>query len=366
MSKEVADYKNLVRGSEEEDDLYCSSQDYRLWFGPSIDRHGDYNLSESLFGLTIEMKFVFCEETCRGVVKSCSQDLFQVIWTCGDDPEEYTSELDSDDILAWHFFTHNQEPPTWFDATPGTMSTQFFRPSLSSSSKLVNFRLPLTESFPSAMDDADERWWATITRLNDPDVPPSYFGGNLKSYPLSLLLTMIVIAKGIDPSTIVPLVIASGSKIFKLTDKFTRSLTGSGRSELAAVNKLVQLVAVKVKQVEDDNDWNIAYENVQALILTLSENFESAHTTWTTLNSAEPILEVCAKIVLIVGTVLLHPPSQACKVICERDKEFLGEYLMTGTFVSPMSNHEDCFEEDHPVASRVWKELQEKYQQRAR
>ena len=99
------------------------------------------------------------------------------------------------------------------------------------------------------------------------------------------------------------------------------------------------------------------------MILTLSEKFENAHSDWTTIDSPEPILEVCAKIVLIVGSVLLHPPSQACKVICERDKAFLGEYLLTGTFVSAISNDEDYFEEDHPVASGIWKELQEKYEQ---
>ena len=114
MAKE-ADYKDLVRDSEEEEDLYSSSQDYRLWFGPSIDRYGESGLSESLIGLTMEMNFVSCEETCRGVVKSCLQDsrnsdeqAFQGIWTCGDDPEEHSSELYRDDILPWYFFTHNQ------------------------------------------------------------------------------------------------------------------------------------------------------------------------------------------------------------------------------------------------------------------
>jgi hypothetical protein len=376
MAKEAADYKDLVRDSEEEWAFYTESQDYRLWFGPSIDRYGDAGgLSESLIGLTMEMKFVSCEETCRGVVKSCKRDsnssddqVFQVIWKCGDDPEEYSSELYSDAIIAWHFFTHNQEPPDWFDTKLSTiLSThQIFQLSLSaSSSKLVNFHLPCEAGtyFPSAKDDVDERWWATISRLNDPDVPPSYFGGKLKSYPLSLLLTIIAISKDVDPSTILPLVIAPDNKVFKLTDQFTRSLSGSDRSELVAVNKLVQLVADKAAQVEDDDDWNIAYEYVQALILTLSQNFERAHSSWTTLNSSEPILKVCAQIVIIVDAVLLHPPSQACKVICERDKAFLGEYLMSGTFVSPIGDHEDDFEEDHPVASGIWKKLQEEYEQ---
>jgi hypothetical protein len=374
MPKEAADYKDLVQDSEEEEDLYTSSQDYRLWFGPSIERYGDSGISDCLIGLTMEMKFVSCEETCRGVVKSCKQDsnsgddqLFQVMWTCGDDPEEYSSELYSDAIIAWHFFTHNQEPPTWFDARLSTMSThQIFQFSLSPSSKLVNFHLPCQaeQFFPSVKDDADGRWLATTNRLNDPDVPPSYFGGKLKSYPLSLLLTVIAITKDDNPSTILPFVIDPDNKVFKLTDQFTRSLSGSERSELAAVNKLLQLVAVKAEQVKDDDDWNIAYEHVQALILTLSRNFESAHSSWTILNSSEPILKACAKIVVIVGGVLLlHPPSPACKVICERDKAFLGEYLMTGSFVSPIGDHEDDFEEDHPVASGILKILQEEYEQ---
>jgi hypothetical protein len=347
-------------------------------FGPSIDRYGEDGLAENLIGLTMEMNFVSCEEACRGVVKSCIKDsgcgddqIFQVIWTCGDDPTEYSSKLCPDDIIGWHIFTHNQEYPTWFDERRGTESSQLFRSSSSppsSSFKLINFRLPadeVEEYFPFMKDDPDERWWATLNRLTDPDVPPTYFGGNLKSYPLSLLLTIIVIFKeSMDPSTILPLVIAKGNVIFKLTDQFTRSLSGKPgmRAELAALHKLVQRVAAKVKQVKDDDSWKTAYEHVQALILTLSENFESAHGGWNMVNLPESIFEVCAKIVLTVGGVLLHPPSLACKAICERDKAFLGEHLMAGTFVSLISDEEN-FDEDHPVASGVWKQLQAEYEE---
>jgi hypothetical protein len=345
-------------------------------FGPSIETYGEDGLAENLIGLTMEMKFLSCEEACRGVVKSCLHDsndqdeqVFQVIWTCGDDPEEYSSELCPDDIIGWHIFTHNKEPPTWFDERRGTESTQLFRSSSSPPSspfKLVNFRLPCEGEtyFPLMKDDVDERWCSTVHRLNDPDVPPTSYGGNLKSYPLSLLLTIIVMCKEVDPSTILPLVIAEGNEIFKLTDQFTRHLSGRSemREELVALYQLVQMVIYKAEQANDDDNWKIAYENAQALILTLSEKFESVHHGWKMVDLPESIIEVCAKIVLIVGSVLLRPPSLACKAICERDKAFLGEHLMAGTFVDEISDNED-FDEEHPVASAVWKHLREKYEQ---
>jgi hypothetical protein len=345
-------------------------------FGPSIERYGDDGLAENLIGLTMEMKFISCEEACRGVVKSVLQDascqddqVFEVIWTCGQDPTEYSSKMSPDDIIGWHFFTHIQEPPTWFDERRGTKCTQLFRSSSSSSSstKLINFKFPAEaeEYFPFVKDDANKRWPITIFRLNDPLIPPTYFGGKTKSYPLSLLLTIIVICKDYDPSTILPIVIASeGNEIFKLTDQFTRYLSGRKErwEELAALNSVAKLAAAKVHRVESDDDWKIAYENVQALVLTLSENFESTYHDWKLGGTDESIFDVCAKIVLLVGVTFLQPPSQACQDICDRDKAFLGEHVMAGSFVNMINNDED-FDKGCPVESEIWKALKEEYEQ---
>jgi hypothetical protein len=47
------EYRKLVKDSDEEIDLYGKSIEYRLWFGPSIERYGESGYPESLVGIII-------------------------------------------------------------------------------------------------------------------------------------------------------------------------------------------------------------------------------------------------------------------------------------------------------------------------
>jgi hypothetical protein len=91
-------------------------------------------------------------------------------------------------------------------------------------------------------------------------------------------------------------VIAPDNEVYKLTDQFARSFSGSGGSEagqeLAVVDKLVLRLSWrgKAKQV---NNVECAYENVSSSSLDSVETLKVPG-GWAVRNSVEPMLEsVC-------------------------------------------------------------------------
>jgi hypothetical protein len=107
----------------------------------------------------MEMKFVSCEKLVE-VVKSCSQDSDYPSISGGLDvwrPEEYSSG-GSGDILAWHT-TKNRQLGSAREERSLSTTTQFFRTSLSSSSKLsISNSLCWRRYLSFCYGRADERW----------------------------------------------------------------------------------------------------------------------------------------------------------------------------------------------------------------
>ena len=195
----------------------------------------------------------------------------------------------------------------------------------------------------------------TFWRLNDPDAAPMIAPG-IKSYPTPLVLTMMMLVKDGDGSTKLPIIVTEENKeVFELADVFARKLSGTQGKQLQQLAKLVKEVSNAVSANNNSNNWRSAYNQVQALILTMSNKFEGEKDGWIYTYDPERLCVVTACIVKVVGSVLLHPPSEEAKAAVQKDMDFLRGHLKEGSFVQIIDG--DDFEEEHSEAFQIWKEL---------
>ncbi len=264
---------------------------------------GDNN---SLVGLPLNLCFGALGECC-GTVTACSGNMYAATWTCGPYHEEHftSKNLSLEGVLGWHLRDHAGPPapatgtdgdadwPDWDDhRTRGKTCALLDYPSIGA--KLVDFQLPIDghEFFHGVDTDRDQRWWATVARLNDPSAA-SMYAPHIPSYPLPWLLTIILVTKEEmgDPSVKLPtLIVPSKKEVYDLADRFARQLCGSGRTQmgygeqmghqLTALEEIVQGVAATVPAAgrnATDASWLRAYVNIEALLLTLSHQFEQVN-----------------------------------------------------------------------------------------
>ena len=255
--------------------------------------------NHSLVGLPLRLCFGALGE-CHGAVSACNDDMYTATWTCGPKHDEvFTSKnLSLEGILGWHLRTHPAPPipdgraagewPDWGNRRlRGKDCPLLDAPT--DGAQLVDFELPIDghEFFPGVDTDHDQRWWVTIARLNDPPAANMY-APHIASYPLPWLLTIIIITKEEmgDPSVKLPTLVAPGKKeVYDLASRFARRICNSsgsrmGYGELAALEDIVRTVAATVPAAgatATDANWLRAYTNVEAMLLTLSHQFEQAN-----------------------------------------------------------------------------------------
>ena len=370
--------------NEAEYDKYIHGSDgaYRRSFGPSVARWlesyawcGLGEADEALLGLQFTLQFGRFGE-CRGTVTSPTNrtGLFGVTWTCSPDhDEEFKGLLSPRGVLGNHF--RGKPRPSYVTddnlPEPGTVALDTDCPLFAApaGAELANFHLPndCEQHFPGSEAQRHDRWWATCARLNGPACAAAYAPG-MKSYPLALLLTMIIVTKEEmgDDSVAIPIVKTPGKReVFALADTFARRLSaaeargrcGHGYGELSALEKLTATVAKTApKGAATDAAWRRAYTHVEALALTLSQQFEEVHRNWQMADDAGRLRSVSASIILAIAAVLLHPPSEASKDHLAADLGHIKRHIQAGTFVE--SGPEcDGFGEEFPEAAQAWERL---------
>jgi hypothetical protein len=228
--------------------------------------------------------------------------------------------------------------------------------------ELVNFDFPAeaTDLFPSIQND--DRMYITLQRLNDPRCAAFFCRGE-KGYPLPLLLTIVLLKKEETNSGQVPTVkYKEKFAVYDLADKLTRRLTnaeqrdcmGHGYGQLGALEKMATELKATVKLPVTAESWLCSYLYAEALMLTLSDKFESTHSDWGMADDPPRIHKVCAKIMLTFSSILLNPgpPSVVAPRLLKDAAHFL-LHLKAGTFVQ---EHEE-FTEAFPMAVDAWKKL---------
>jgi hypothetical protein len=361
------------RWKKAESDRYSSDPSYRLACGPDVERwlwnqEQNQEHDESLIGLELCLDFGVLGECTGKVTSSAGDKMLRVAWTCAPNHDEtFESELPADAVIAWYFRGRAAPIPSWAvdAAEPRAVGCPLFN--ASAGTKLVNFALPLdaNEYFPWVDDERNNRWWATLCRLNDPPAAEAYAPG-MASYPLPLLLTIILVTKEEfgDPDVQLPTVVVEGkAEVYALADSFARRLSGSserrmGYGELKALEKLIGTVAATVppaSATSDDERWRRAYTNVEALVLTLSEQFEEVDDNWQYADDPERVESVCASVILTIGAVLLHAPSVATRRELSDNWAEISRHMKAGSFVSGI--RDDDFKTKFPDACRAWELL---------
>ena len=261
--------------------------------------------NHSLVGLPLHLCFGALGQ-CHGAVSACNEDMYAATWTCGPRHDEvFTSKnLSVEGVLGWHLRAHPAPPapdestaedwPDWDNyRIRGKNCPLLDVPT--DGAQLVDFELPIDghEFFSGVDTDHDQRWWVTIARLNDP-LAANMYAPHIVSYPLSWLLTIIIITKEEmgDPSVKLPTLVAPGKQeVYDLAGRFARRLCGSsgaqmGYGELATLEDIVQSVAATVPDAGNkatDANWLRAYMHIEALLLTLSHRFKQPNDVRTRL-----------------------------------------------------------------------------------
>ena len=174
----------------------------------------------------------------------------------------------------------------------------------------------------------EDRWRVTMNRLNDPDCAECYPGD---FYPTPFALLCLVLAKQYDPSTTLPTIINEENEaLYSLADKYTRALSGSshhrtGYGQLIALERIVaKLRRYGNEDIRHDIDvWREAYLHTQALMLALSDAFESSMWDYDMIDDPERLDKLCLFIVNCFTQVMaLENVPEAARQQLEKDKEF--------------------------------------------
>ena len=367
-------------------DKYLSDSAYRLSVGPNIEKWCAHELDESLIGLQFSLPFAVGE--CRGTVSGIKENnnrregkradgkwhaasRWTVTWTCAPDHDEKFESVMEEEALLGCYYRGKERPDHVADEKYARrLGGVLFAP-LPAGAQMVNFQLPGdTEwSWPWLEGERQNRWWVTLSRLNDPACAALYAPGH-KSYPLPLLFAIMKLQHEEDPGFGVkfPTVVHPQKKVvYDICDKFSRRLSsgedrercGHGYGQLRALETLVGEVAAMTPPpgyVTSEAIWQRAYMHVEALVLTLSHAHENAHDDWLFADDSGRITSVCASIVAAVGEVLLRAPSVKTRSLVASDASHLAHHLKSGSFADTITCDDD-FEAECPQAARTWKEL---------
>jgi hypothetical protein len=157
-----------------------------------------------------------------------------------------------------------------------------------------------------------------------------------------------------------PTIVSSEKKaVFQLADKFAYRLTRSGTDGLADVDDIVQKLAGLAEKLRSpatcsDKEWKAAYQYCEALILTLSREFENDNANWYYTDDVG-LHSVCSDMVTALGTVLLNPPSDETKQLLSKDLDHIKHHLKEGNFVQFVEDED--FADEFPDTVKTWEQL---------
>ena len=356
------------KGNPIDEDRYGDDPSYRIQCGPSLDLYGDMGYLESLVGLGIQLDFGKSIGSSVGTAHAVKKDnhyekLLSVKWICDGDTTTYESVLSVDDFLQWYFHDHTTPPnqrPNWLDEKEFDLEKSPFLVSPSSIESLANWEFPLSAEESGMFEWAkgphdDQRWWTTIACLNDPANRKRYDPTGKVAYPASLLLTMCLIIKEChDPSTKLPMIVTKESKaVLQFADQYSAAIResgggGHGYNELHNLSSIVNSILKDAKRMWSQQ----TYQKTQALILTLSDEYESGslNDDYRYCDDLELMGTTFSNILQLFKIILLdekHP-------IDASDREFLKPHLEAGPYEEPI--------EDDNEAEAIWGELSEAWE----
>ena len=139
-----------------------------------------------------------------------------------------------------------------------------------------------------------------------------------------------------------------------MADKFTRRINNGGQ-QIRKLQRLIADIKSSVTSKNTDKEWRKAYNQVQALILTLSDDFEEPYDSWTYSDNSERLDKITKELVQLVASVLLHPPSKATKEVVDKNMAFLRGHLKAGSFTQYVDDED--FAKCYPKVVESYKKL---------
>jgi len=370
-------------------DKYDDDPKFRLEVGPNIGMYGDSGYGESLVGLQINVDFgyfgVFRGVVAQDFFEELQEDHFRVVWTCGATASSsarttsLTTCLSGTHVLAWYYLGRDERDiPPWFTGRVEKSAAAFVSElaAAPAGTELVSFQFSYDEEFSEPLlrfeagsfESRQEKWSVTMSRLNDPPAA-AYYGNNY--YPLSSVLLTFALCRHLAPScmeTLPAIVSEENRELFALADKYSRLVYGSshhqtGYGQLIALEKIVKKIfslPFPSGGYKKKKDWKEPYLRVQALILTLSSQFEEENGDWEMANDPERIDELVINVrTLIMRTMCYKTLTRKLKVEeaienrLKKDRHFNMKHIRAGSFVLVESSDE--FIESNPGPALCWK-----------
>ena len=366
------EYRELY-GPDFDHDRYSNEKAYRLSIGPSIHLWGEEEFLESLTGLLFKWNFPHaqkgpCVAKARVGIPD-NDDNLNVYWNFDNNSsqEEFLLPMEPHDFLECYFLTRPQsEIPSWFNFKRKFESPLFH---LDESVKLSNYELPYhaCEIFKCVEEEQDGRWWITFACLNDPDNASHYDPQGDERYPLSFLLTLIVICKYYDPSTQLPLIrkdTVEARRVQKLVDKFTAMLSTRGNATKQMMKICNDLTKKSLAFVKKDNptlkDIKDKLILIEAIILTMSDKYErvTGSDNWYLTDDFISVSQCAYELVMGIGRILLHKKAIDGIKALENGNIF-ATHLKEGSFVQfvECEDFEDYCKDEDDNAMKMWNDI---------
>mmetsp|Transcript_31272 Transcript_31272/g.46143 ORF Transcript_31272/g.46143 Transcript_31272/m.46143 type:complete len:383 (-) Transcript_31272:139-1287(-) len=351
-----------IYGAEFDYDRYFDDGPYRLSIGPSIQLWGDMGFHESLTGLSFEWNFPHAKKANARVGKSEKDDTLNVYWKFHDSDEEFLLPMETNDFLECYFLTRPEsEIPSWFDYE-GKFSSPLFNldPSVT---MLSNFELPCEapDMFDCVRNELKGRWQTTLACFNDSSNVSYYDPGGDQCYPLSFLLTLIVICKYYDPSTKLPTMkkdTPEARKTQQLVDQFTSLISnhGTATNELLNICKVLTMTSIAYDKKKDHSleQTKEIVITAEAIILTMSTEYEGYSDNWYMTDDLMAVDRCVYQLVMGLGRILLHEQS-INGIRALGNGEMVATHLKAGSFVQFLD--EDNFEQHHEDATKMWNDV---------
>lgn len=339
---------------------YCEDRLFRLKTGPSLELWGEFGHEESLYGLVIDLDFGRFG-TCHGHVrgdKVCTGGALDVVWTCGSkggDEYEYHSVLLAEQVVGLYCEGRSCKFSDWArEKYPIDECSHLFSIPLEAS--LVNVHLPAAFSGMFSPNDGCARRWRLTERLlnNDTDF-------HSDAYPPAFALTAMIACKHAVANTRLPVVVTDENRpVIQLANEYARTLGSASGNErmLMALEKMVAGIYSgltrgnkKVYQPTNIADWTKDYQKCQALMLTLSKQYQTPFQfAWRAYKNKERVFKVIEDL-LDLWCHVYNPVGMTVNV--DRDQVFNALHLKEGTFMDIVMSTEFQDSTDARVYSAV-------------
>jgi hypothetical protein len=267
-------------------------------------------------------------------------------------------------VLGGHL--RGKTTPSWLDEEHRrTLDSPLFH--IAPGAELADFELPCDEGeayFPcleGASPHEGGRWYVTMTSLNDPPYGVALIRELGAPYPTPWVLAIIVLTAELAGCGVKIPIVKDPAKqqVYDMADTFARRLGApeSSKGQLAALKKLARVIPAGPFSCEES--WLDAYAKTEALLLTLSMNFEEAHDNWRYADDPERISGACASLITAFASVLLHPPSESSAQRLADEKDYLRQHLEACSLTLHTDDEGGCrgFEEMFPEAAATWELL---------